>query len=61
MALQFIGVGMFSYLISMMSAQVKSETSLQHIVDERKEDLDLWMRKLDSAKKNKSMTLELFT
>ena len=58
MAVEFLGIGIFSYLMGSINNLVGSELTLQDIIDERIEDIELWLRKLEKARpKNFSKNL----
>ena len=58
MGVEFLGIGIFSYLMGSTNNLVGSEQTLQDIIDERIEDIELWLRKLEKARpKNFSKNL----
>lgn len=58
MGVEFLGIGIFSYLMGSINNLVGSEQTLQDIIDERIEDIELWLRKLEKARpKNFSKNL----
>lgn len=55
---EFIGIGIFSYLMGSINNLVGSEQTLQDIIDERVENIEKWLRKLEKARaKNFSKNL----
>lgn len=58
MGVEFLGIGIFSYLMGSINNLVGSDETLQEIIDERIEDIELWLRKLEKARpKNFSKNL----
>ena len=55
MIVEFLGIAVFSYLMGSISGLVSSEGNLQMIVDERMEDIESWLRKLEK-KRNKNFS-----
>mmetsp|Transcript_27671 Transcript_27671/g.20788 ORF Transcript_27671/g.20788 Transcript_27671/m.20788 type:complete len:194 (+) Transcript_27671:1001-1582(+) len=60
MVVEFIGIGFFSLLISSINNILVQESKLQDIIDERIEDLDIWLRKLDKSRSNKQLPQPLY-
>jgi hypothetical protein len=52
MMVEFLGIGLFSFLMGSINTLVVSEKKLQDIIDDRNEDLDIWLRKLDKSRKS---------
>jgi len=50
MVVEFLGIGLFSFLMGSINSLVVSEQKLQDIIDVRIEDLDIWLRKLDKSR-----------
>ena len=50
MIIEFLGINLFSMLMSAISNIIGTEPTLQDIIDERMEDLDVWLRKLDKSR-----------
>lgn len=50
MIVEFGGINLFSMLMSFLSGIIGTEPTLQDIIDERMEDLDVWLRKLDKSR-----------
>ena len=50
MALEFIGIAFFSLLMGSINNIIVQESKLSDILDEKIEDLDIWLRKLDQAR-----------
>lgn len=59
MAVEFLGIGIFSYLMGSINNLVGSESTLQDIIDERFEDIELWLRKLEKAR-SKNFSKQLY-
>lgn len=50
MVVEFIGIAFFSFLMGSINNILVQESKLQDIIDERIEDLDIWIRKLDKCR-----------
>ena len=50
MVIEFLGISLFSFLMGSINSIVESEQKLQDIIDERLEDLDIWLRRLDKSR-----------
>ena len=50
MGVEFIGIGFFSFLMGSINNILVQESKLQDIIDEKIEDLDIWLRKLDKSR-----------
>jgi hypothetical protein len=59
MVVEFLGIGIFSYLMGSISSLVGSEQNLQDILDERVEQIENWLRKLEKAR-TKSFSKQLY-
>ena len=59
MMVEFLGIGIFSYLMGSISSLVSSESTLQDILDERVEIIEKWLRKLEHAR-DKSFSKTLY-
>jgi hypothetical protein len=59
MVVEFLGIALFSFLMGSINSLVVSEMKLQDIIDERNEDLDIWLRKLDKSR-NKNLNQQLY-
>ena len=58
MMVEFLGIGIFSYLMGSINNLIGSDQDLQEIIDERIENIELWLRKLEKARpKNFSKNL----
>ena len=58
MVVEFIGIGIFSYLMGSINNLVSSDSTLNDIVEERNEEVELWLRQLEKSRsKNFSKTL----
>mmetsp|Transcript_5086 Transcript_5086/g.7722 ORF Transcript_5086/g.7722 Transcript_5086/m.7722 type:complete len:216 (+) Transcript_5086:1260-1907(+) len=59
MIVEFLGIGVFSYLMGSINNLVGSESTLQDIVDERMEDVETWLRKLEKSR-SKNFSKQLY-
>mmetsp|Transcript_42101 Transcript_42101/g.64561 ORF Transcript_42101/g.64561 Transcript_42101/m.64561 type:complete len:410 (+) Transcript_42101:323-1552(+) len=59
MVVEFLGIGVFSYLMGSINDLVSSETTLQDIIDERTEDVESWLRKLEKSR-TKNFSKQLY-
>ena len=50
MIVEFLGIGVFSYLMGSINSIVGQETSLQDVIDERVEEIEGWLRKLEKSR-----------
>lgn len=50
MAIEFLGIALFSFLMGSINTLVVTDQKLQDIIDERIEDLDIWLRRLDKSR-----------
>ena len=58
MGVEFLGIGVFSYLMGSINDLVGSEQTLQDIIDERMEHIEHWLKNLEKARpKNFSKNL----
>jgi len=61
MALEFIGIAFFSLLMSSINNIIVQESKLYDILDEKIEELDIWLRKLDLARQgDKNLSKPLY-
>jgi len=60
MAVEFIGIGFFSFLMGSINNILVQESKLQDIIDEKIEDLDIWLRRLDKSRTNKHLPKGLY-
>lgn len=60
MAVEFIGIGFFSFLMGSINSILVQESKLQDIIDEKIEDLDIWLRRLDKSRINKHLPKGLY-
>jgi len=60
MAVEFIGIGFFSFLMGSINNFIMQESKLQDIIDEKIEDLDIWLRRLDKSRTNKHLPRGLY-
>mmetsp|Transcript_1473 Transcript_1473/g.2589 ORF Transcript_1473/g.2589 Transcript_1473/m.2589 type:complete len:363 (-) Transcript_1473:1072-2160(-) len=59
MIVEFLGIGVFSYLMGSINNLVGSECTMQDIVDERIEDIENWLRKLEKSR-SKNFSKQLY-
>ena len=59
MIVEFLGIGIFSYLMGSINSLASSESTLQDILDERVETVEGWLRKLEKARE-KSFSKQLY-
>jgi|TARA_B110000305_G_C19438837_1_gene640615 hypothetical protein len=50
MIVEFLGIAVFSYLMGSINSMVGSECTLQDIIDERMENIEMWLRKLEKSR-----------
>lgn len=50
MVVEFLGIGVFSYLMGSINNLVSSECTLQDLIDERSEHIEGWLRKLEKSR-----------
>lgn len=50
MVVEFLGIGVFSYLMGSINTLVASESTLQEAIDERMEEIETWLRKLEKSR-----------
>jgi hypothetical protein len=60
MGVEFIGIGFFSFLMGSINNILVQESKLQDIIDEKVEDLDIWLRRLDKSRSNKHLPKILY-
>lgn len=53
MAVEFIGIGFFSFFMGSINSILVLESKLQDIIEEKMEDLDIWLRKLDKSRSSR--------
>lgn len=59
MIVEFLGIGVFSYLMGSINNLVGSECSLQDVIDERIEEIEAWLRKLEKSR-SKNFSKQLY-
>lgn len=59
MVVEFLGIVVFSYLMGSINNLVGRESTLQDIIDERIEDVELWLRKLEKSR-SKNFSKQLY-
>ena len=50
MIVEFLGIGVFSYLMGSINSLMGSDYTLQDIIDERMENVEMWLRKLEKSR-----------
>mgnify|MGYP006087908961 CR=1 FL=1 len=50
MIIEFMGIGVFSFLMGSINDLVGSERTLQDIIDDRMEEIEGWLRKLEKSR-----------
>jgi hypothetical protein len=50
MIVEFLGIGVFSFLMGSINSLVGSEITLQDIKDKRTEKVELWLRQLEKIR-----------
>lgn len=50
MLIEFLGIGVFSFLMQAISALFSSDITIQDIIDDRKEEIEDWIRVLEKAR-----------
>lgn len=50
MIVEFLGIVVFSYLMGSINNMVGRESTLQDIIDERVEEVEFWLRKLEKSR-----------
>ena len=50
MIVEFLGIGTFSYFMGSINKLVATEYQLQEIIDERNEEIEQWLRKLEKSR-----------
>lgn len=59
MIVEFLGIAVFSYLMGSINSMVGSECTLQDIIDERMENIEMWLRKLEKSR-SKNFSKQLY-
>ena len=59
MIVEFLGIAVFSYLMGSINTIISSESTIQVIIDERIEDIEGWLRKLEKSR-NKNFSKQLY-
>ena len=59
MFVEFMGIGVFSFLMNSINSLFGSETQLLDIIDRRIEDVETWLRNLEK-RRNKNLTKQMF-
>lgn len=59
MIVEFLGIGVFSYLMGSINSLMGSDFTLQDIIDERMEDVEMWLRKLEKSR-SKNFSKQLY-
>lgn len=50
MVIEFLGIALFSFLMGSINTLVVTDQKLQDIIDDRIENLDIWLRRLDKSR-----------
>lgn len=50
MIIEFLGIGVFSFLMNCISDLFTTDTTIQNIIDSRTEDIEMWLRKLEKTR-----------
>ena len=59
MFVEFLGIGVFSFLMNAINELFSSEIQLQQIIDQRTEDVEKWMRDLEKVRE-KALNKQMF-
>ena len=60
MGVEFIGIAFFSFIMGSINKILLTEDEAQDIIDDRLEEVDVWLLHLDNARKNKVIPRYLF-
>lgn len=60
MVVEFLGIGVFSWLMGSINGMVASDCDLQIIIDERNEKVEDWLNKLQKCREKKILDRTLF-
>lgn len=60
MAVEFIGIGFFSFLMGSINSILVQGSKLQDIIEEKIEDLDIWLLRLDKSRSKKHLPKGLY-
>lgn len=50
MIVEFLGIGVFSYLMGSINELVGTESTLQDIIDDRVDDTEQWLRQIEKSR-----------
>ena len=50
MVVEFLGIVVFSYLMNLIKKLAVQESTLQDLIDERGEQVELWLRRLEKTR-----------
>ena len=50
MIVEFLGIGVFSWLMGSINTMVTSENELQDIIDNRMEEVESWLKNMEKAR-----------
>lgn len=50
MIVEFLGIGVFSWLMGSINTLVSDENELQDIIDNRMEDVESWLKNMEKAR-----------
>lgn len=56
MVIEFLGIGVFSFLMNCISDLFTTDTTMQNIIDIRTEQIEEWLRKLEKSRNNKNFS-----
>jgi hypothetical protein len=59
MFVEFLGIGVFSFLMNAINELFSTEINLQQIIDQREEETEKWIRDLEKLR-GKNMSKQLF-
>jgi translation initiation factor IF-2 len=59
MIVEFLGIGVFSWLMGSINTMVSSEIELQDIIDNRMEEVESWLKNMEKAR-TKSLGIVIY-
>ena len=59
MVVEFLGIVVFSYLMNLIKKLAVQENTLQDLIDERGEQIELWLRRLEKTR-TKNFSKQLY-
>ncbi len=60
MGVEFIGIGFFSFIMGSINRIILSQGRDQDIIEDRLDNIDVWLLKLDQSRKSKSLPKPLY-